>query len=116
MKVTTAAVTVPTYISKVAVDIKRIIVRTFVCKNQSDMFVENRSKESLLNQSGNKIECTIDKYFFSLKCLTAHRNTMKAEGNEKGRITKHKCMKLLSMIYCQLNIVLVSPLWIRSSV
>ena len=54
MKVT-AAVTVHTSISKEAVEIKRIIVRTFVCKNQSDMFVENRSKESLLNQSVDKI-------------------------------------------------------------
>ena len=45
----TAAVTVPTYISKAAVEIKRNIVCTFVSKNQSDMFVEDRSKESLLN-------------------------------------------------------------------
>ena len=65
-----ATVTVHTHISKVAVQIKRIIVRTFVCKNQSDMFVENRSKESLLNQSVNKMHISINNYFFSLKCLT----------------------------------------------
>ena len=71
MKVT-AAVTDPTYISKEAVEIKpkRIIVRTFVCKNQSDMFVEDRSKESLLNQSVNKMHISVNNYFFSLKCLT----------------------------------------------
>ena len=69
MKVT-AAVIVHTSISKEAVEIKRIIVRTFVCKNQSDMFVEDRSKEFLLNQSVNKMHISINNYFFSLKCLT----------------------------------------------
>ena len=65
MKVT-AAVTVHTSISKEAVEIKRlkrIIVRTFVCKNQSDMFVEDRSKEFLLNQSVNKMHISINNYF-----------------------------------------------------
>ena len=51
----TAAVTVHSSISEEAVEIKRIVVRTFVSKNQSDMFVENRSEESLLNQSVNKM-------------------------------------------------------------
>ena len=93
-----ATVTVHTHISKVAVQIKRIIVRTFVCKNQSNMFVEDRSKESLLNQSINKM------HLFTITFpKMPHRNTIKAEGNDKGRITKHKCMKLLSMVSCQLN-------------
>ena len=96
-----ATVTVHTHISKVAVQIKRIIVRTFVCKNQSDMFVKYRSKEFLLNQSVNKMHISINNYFSPYKM--PHRNTIKAEGNDKGRITKHKCMKLLSMVSCQLN-------------
>ena len=80
---------------------------TFVCKNQSDMLVKDWSKESFLNQPGNNMH-----NFFSLPKMP-HRNTIKAEGNDKGRITKHKCMKLVSMIFCQLNIVLMSPLWFR---
>ena len=66
-----ATVTVHTHISKVAVQIKRIIVRTFVCKNQSDMFVKYRSKESLLNQSVNKMHIyLLTITFLPIKCLT----------------------------------------------